>query len=153
LNRPQEPGDFAPSLGGAQRAMIGAMMARLTARGFDGMTPTFASLIPLLDAGGARATVLAQRSGVTKQAMSQLIRELEKRGYVEQVPDETDTRAKLVRLTPRGVALRAACFEARGDLQALATKALGAEALAQLQRSLSKLAQALAAPPAPAGRG
>jgi DNA-binding MarR family transcriptional regulator len=133
--------------------MIGAMMARLTARGFDGMTPAFASLIPLLDAGGARSTVLAQRSGVTKQAMSQLIRELEKRGYVEQVRDETDTRAKLVRLTPRGVALRAACFEARGDLQALATEALGVDALAQLQRSLSKLAHALAAPPAPTGRG
>jgi DNA-binding MarR family transcriptional regulator len=139
--------DFAPALGAAQRALIGAMMARLTARGFDGMTPAFASLIPLLDATGARSTALAQRAGVTKQAMSQLVRELEKRGYVEQVADPTDTRAKLVRLTTRGVALRQACLEARGELQALAAKALGEAALTRLQRDLGELTRALVGPP------
>ncbi len=138
--------DFAPALGGAQRAMIGAMMTRLAARGFDGMTPAFASLIPLLDATGARSTALAQRAAVSKQAMSQLIRELEKRGYVEQVADATDTRAKLVRLTPRGVALRQGCLEARAELQALAARTLGEEALGRLQRDLVALARALAAP-------
>jgi Transcriptional regulators len=51
------------------------------------------------------------RAGITKQAISQLVRELEARGYVEQVPDSTDTRAKIVRLTNRGVALHAACAE------------------------------------------
>ena len=144
---PAPPTDFAPALGGAQRALIGAMMMRLTARGFDGMTPAFASLIPLLDAAGARPTLLAQRSGVTKQAMSQLIRELEKRGYVEQVADPTDTRAKLVRLTERGVALRQGCLEVRAELQRLAAAALGADALARLQTDLGALARALAAPP------
>ncbi len=139
------PTDFAPMLGGAQRAMIGAMMARLAARGFDGMTPAFASLIPLLDATGARPSLLAQRTGVSKQAMSQLIRELEKRGYVEQVADTTDTRAKLVRLTPRGVALREGCLEVRAELQALAAKTLGPDALARLQRDLGVLATALTA--------
>ena len=44
------PTDFAPAVGGAQRALVAAMMARLAARGFEGMTPAFASLIPLLDA-------------------------------------------------------------------------------------------------------
>ena len=140
------PTDFAPALGGAQRALIGAMMTRLGARGFDGMTPAFASLIPLLDATGARPSLLAQRTGVSKQAMSQLIRELEKRGYVEQVADPSDTRAKLVRLTARGVALRAGCLEVRAELQALAAETLGPDALARLQRDLGELARALAAP-------
>ena len=143
-------GDFAPAVGAASRAMIAAMMARLSGRGFEGMTPAFASLIPLLDAAGARPTALAQKSGVTKQAMSQLVRELETRGYVEQVPDPTDTRAKIVRLTRRGVALREACLLVRGELQGLATETLGKARLARLQRDLMQLAAALN--PSPDGR-
>jgi len=67
------------------------------------VTPAFSSLMPLLDATGVRPSTLAQRAGITKQAISQLVRELETRGYVGQVPDSTDTRAKIVRLTKRGV--------------------------------------------------
>jgi len=127
MNRsgPAKIDDIAPVIGAAGRSLIAAMMVRLTARGFDGMTPAFASLIPLLDADGARSTVLAQRASVTKQAISQLVRELETRGYVEQVRDPTDTRAKIVRLTKRGVALRDACMQVRGELQALAARTLG----------------------------
>jgi DNA-binding MarR family transcriptional regulator len=129
--------------------VIAAMMVRVSARGFDGLTPAFASLIPLLDATGARPTVLAQRSGVSKQAMSQLMHEVEMRGYVEQVADPTDTRAKIVRLTKRGVALRAACLEARDELQALAVETLGKIKLARLQRDLTQLTAALTRPPRP----
>ena len=143
----REPDDVAPAIGAASRAMIGAMMARLGARGFEGLTPAFAGLIPLLDATGARASALAQRSGVTKQAMSQLVRELEARGYVEQVPDPTDTRAKIIRLTKRGVALRAACLLVRDDIQALAAATLGKSGLVRLQRDLARLAGALTKPP------
>jgi DNA-binding MarR family transcriptional regulator len=126
--------------------MIAALMARLSARGFDGMTPAFAGLIPLLDARGARPTALAQQAGVSKQAMSQLIHELEARGYVEQVPDPTDTRAKIVRLNKRGIALRQACLVARGELQTLAKKALGQARLTALQRDLLQLSAALTQP-------
>lgn len=143
------PDDVAPAIGAASRAMIAAMMARLATRGFDGLTPAFASLMPLLDAKGARPTVLAQQSGVTKQAMSQLIRELETRGYVEQVPDTGDTRAKIVRLTRRGVQLREACLLARGEIQALAAETLGKTRLARLQKDLVQLAAALARPDRP----
>ena len=138
-----KPAEFVPAIGAASRAVIAAMMTALSARGFDGMTPAFAGVIPLLDATGARPTKLAQLAGVSKQAMSQLLRELEKRGYVEHVPDKTDTRAKLVRLTRRGVALREACLLARGELQARASEALGKTRLEQLQRDLAQVTAAL----------
>ncbi len=136
--------DVAPVISAAGRAVVGALVARVAARGFDGLTPAFAALIPLLDANGARPTVLAQRSGVSKQAMSQLVRELETRGYVEQISDRTDTRAKIVRLTKRGVALRAACIDARRELQAVAAETLGKAKLARLQDDLAELAAAFA---------
>jgi DNA-binding MarR family transcriptional regulator len=123
--------------------MSGTMMAKVARRGFSGMTPAFASLMPLLDATGVRPSTLAQRAGITKQAISQLVRELEARGYVEQVPDATDTRAKIVRLTKRGVALHAASAEVRHELHAIAIATLGKSRVSRLRRDLMELAAAL----------
>jgi DNA-binding MarR family transcriptional regulator len=49
-----------------------------------------------------RGADLAKKLGVTKQAISQLITELEEWGVVEQVADPADGRAKLVRFTKKG---------------------------------------------------
>jgi DNA-binding MarR family transcriptional regulator len=134
---------FAPALGAASRALTATMMAKVASCGFSDMTPAFASLMPLLDATGARPTTLAQRAGITKQAISQLVRELEARGYVEQVPDSTDTRAKIVRLTKRGVALHAASAEVRLEMQSVALAKLGKSRVSRLRRDLIELAAAL----------
>ena len=138
--------DFAPALGAASRTLIAAVMVKAGECGFKDITPAFASLMPHLDPMGAgtRAQELAQRLGVTKQAMSQLIRELQTRGYVEQVSDPTDTRAKLIRLTKRGIALRAACHQMRSAINEVALRALGPARLKRLQKDLVELAKALA---------
>ena len=135
--------NFAPALAAAGRALIATMMAKLASCGFGDVTPAFASLMPLLDATGVRPTTLAQRAGITKQAISQLVRELEARGYVEQVPDSTDTRAKIARLTKRGVALHTACAEVRHELQFVAIAKLGKSRVSRLRRDLMELAAAL----------
>ena len=135
--------DIPPVLGRAVRAMSTTMMAKVAGRGFNDMTPAFASLMPLLDATGIRPTALAKRAGISKQAISQLVRELEARGYVEQVPDSTDTRAKIARLTKRGVALHAACAEVRLELQSVALAKLGKSRVSRLRRDLMELAAAL----------
>jgi DNA-binding MarR family transcriptional regulator len=51
---------------------------------------------------GDRIVDLAQRAGVSKQAMGYLVRELEERGYLEREPHPTDGRAQLIRRTERG---------------------------------------------------
>jgi DNA-binding MarR family transcriptional regulator len=60
------------------------------------------ALFPHLTSEGVRGADLAKKLGVTKQAVSQLITELEQWGVVEQIPDPQDGRAKLVRFTPKG---------------------------------------------------
>jgi DNA-binding MarR family transcriptional regulator len=142
LKREKEE-SFAPALSAASRAMTATMMAKVASCGFSDMTPALASLMPLLDATGARATTLAQRAGITKQAISQLVRELEARGYVEQVADSTDTRAKIVRLTKRGVAIRATCAGVKEELQSIAIEKLGKSRVSRLQRDLIELTAAL----------
>jgi DNA-binding MarR family transcriptional regulator len=135
--------NFAPALAAAGRALTATMMAKLASCGFTDVTPAFSSLMPLLDATGARPSTLAQRAGITKQAISQLVRELETRGYVEQIPDATDTRAKIVRLTKRGLALHAASAEVRLELQSVALAKLGKAKVSRLRRDLVELAAAL----------
>jgi DNA-binding MarR family transcriptional regulator len=62
------------------------------------------ALFPHIDLGGTRLTVLAQRLGISKQAVGQLVMELVVMGVVESVPDPTDGRAKLIRFSGRGQA-------------------------------------------------
>jgi DNA-binding MarR family transcriptional regulator len=142
-SREGKEASFAPTLAAASRALTASMMAKVASCGFSDMTPAFASLMPLLDATGVRATTLAQQAGITKQAISHLVRELEARGYVEQVPDSTDTRAKIVRLTTRGVALHAACAEVKRELQSIAIAKLGKSRVSRLQQDLIELTAAL----------
>ena len=135
--------NFAPALAAAGRALTATMMAKVAGCGFGDVTPAFASLLLLVDVAGARPSTLAQRAGITKQAVSQLVRELEARDYVERVRDPTDTRAKIVRLTENGVALRAACAGAQHELQSIAIAKLGKSRVARLQRDLIELTGAL----------
>ncbi|MFL5842107.1 MAG: MarR family winged helix-turn-helix transcriptional regulator [Thermoleophilaceae bacterium] len=51
-----------------------------------------------------RVTALARRSGMTRQAITYLIDELERNGYIERRPDPSDGRATVVDLTERGEA-------------------------------------------------
>lgn len=59
-------------------------------------------LLQLLPADGMRITDLAERAGVTKQALGQLVTTLEGLGLVESRPDPTDRRVRLVRRTAEG---------------------------------------------------
>jgi DNA-binding MarR family transcriptional regulator len=52
-----------------------------------------------------RVTELAAWAGMTKQSMHELIGHLERTGYVRREPDPSDSRARLVRLTERGIEL------------------------------------------------
>lgn len=119
---------------------MAAVTAWLAQRGYDDFPFASASLLWLLDEGGTRSTVLAQRAGVTKQAMSQLVRLMERQGYLKQVPDPTDTRAKVVRMTARGEAVKIACVEVREELNRTVSRALGMEAAERLAANLDAAA-------------
>jgi DNA-binding MarR family transcriptional regulator len=47
-------------------------------------------------------TDLADRAMMTKQTVGEVVSDLERRGYVERVPDPEDGRAKIIRLTTKG---------------------------------------------------
>ena len=71
----------------------------LRARGFTDFSSAFPALLSNLDLEGTRIGVLAKRAGITRQAAGQLLREIEKCGYVERRAAADDARATIVRFT------------------------------------------------------
>lgn len=108
------PEDFSDQLERAKRASMAQLLFRCArllneralARARERLQyPVRAShmtLIPHIDLQGTRLTTLARRVGVSKQAVGQLVGELEGFGALERVPDPDDGRAKLVRFTEAG---------------------------------------------------
>ncbi|MFI9415139.1 MarR family winged helix-turn-helix transcriptional regulator [Nocardia gamkensis] len=96
-------------------------------------------LFPLLLGGGLRASDLAFRLGVSRQATAQVVATLERASYVTRIDDPGDRRAKLVCLTPRG---RAATRVLRNSMQALEhdwERTLGPERMTELRDILTVL--------------
>lgn len=91
------------SLMSAAGARLAARLdAALTEAGFPDLRAAHAAPFMVVDAEGTRATHLAARAHMTKQAMGELIGYLVDRGFFETLPDPSDGRARLVRLTPKG---------------------------------------------------
>jgi DNA-binding MarR family transcriptional regulator len=78
------------------------LFPKLSAEGFGDLRPGHGCVFGTITFEGARLTDLAERARLTKQAVGEVVSELEKRGYVERVPDPDDRRAKIIMLTERG---------------------------------------------------
>jgi DNA-binding MarR family transcriptional regulator len=79
------------------------LVADLGALGHRGLRLGHVSVLSNLDlATPTRMVVIAERAGVTKQAVSPIVRQLEDLGYVTTAPDPGDGRVRLVKFTARG---------------------------------------------------
>lgn len=87
--------------------LIGLLFAQAHRRtlrdGMDGLRPSqYRVLDGVPEKGGVTITELAERVGMTKQAIGQFVTELAKRGYVVTGNDPVDRRVRLVSRTPLG---------------------------------------------------
>jgi DNA-binding MarR family transcriptional regulator len=111
---------------------------QLAANGFDDIRPAHSSVFRYILPSGSRATDLAEAAQLTKQSMAYLITYLEERGYVELVPDPSDGRAKLVRLTEHGQAFQTAAIDLSLRVEQELARHLGENQLAQLRHLLEQ---------------
>ena len=88
---------------------------------------------------GVRPGTLAERAGMSKQAMNQLLRSLEGLGYIARsdVPDEG--RARIIRLTKRGRAAYAKVHDILRDIEREWSAELGPKLFAQLKELLFRV--------------
>jgi DNA-binding MarR family transcriptional regulator len=132
--------DLARLLLRAFRAVTAKVDAQLADLGHADVRTGHAAVFTNLDPGGTRIVTMAQRAGVSRQAMSGLVRELEETGYVAVSPDPTDARATLVRLTAKGEKFCALAAEIVAAMEAEWVELLGRAELTRLRRSLHRLA-------------
>ena len=107
-------------------------------RGLD-LRPAHTALFPHLSLEGTRMTALASAMGISKQAVGQLVTELEQAGVLCRVPDPSDGRAKLVRFTTAGYSAVLAGFGVLHEIEEELAAELGEALMRRLNRDLGKL--------------
>lgn len=75
----------------------------LALEGYGDVRPAYSSVLRNMDPGGSRVTDLAIRAGLAKQSMAYLVTQMQAIDLVELAADPHDGRAKIVRLTRRGL--------------------------------------------------
>jgi len=104
------------------------------------LQPSFPRLLAYVDEErGSRVSTLAKKAGVTRQAASQLLDEIEAAGCVERRPDPDDGRAVRVHFTPKGRRMLAAGMKAMTDIEADYAGVIGKSELLAVKSSLSRL--------------
>ena len=101
-----------------------------------------AELLAELSLAGISQSLLAERMGLTKQAVQQSLDHLEKLGLIRREPDPVDRRAKYVVLTEAGLFALEMRRDAEKEAEKLLKDALGKKVLKQLGKGLRKLSAA-----------
>ena len=122
-------------------AAVKRLFARLRERGFEHVREGHGCVFGFIDIeNGSRLTELAERAGLTKQAVGEAATELERIGYVERLPDPKDKRAKIIKLTPSGLD---ACLTGRrifAEIEREWAEEFGEELIAGLREAVERIA-------------
>ena len=78
------------------------IIKELNAAGFKELVVPHMAVLQFPGPDGVRPGMLAERAGMSKQAMNQLLRSLEHVGYIVRSDAPNEGRARVVRLTKRG---------------------------------------------------
>ena len=115
------------------------IIAELNAAGFEELRLPHMAVLQFPGPDGARPIELAERAGISKQAMNQLLRSLEGVGYVERTDSPHEGRARIVRLTDRGHAAYARIHLILRTIENEWKTEVGPEAFAQLKGLLLRV--------------
>jgi DNA-binding MarR family transcriptional regulator len=123
----------------ASRSTMRTMFERLADRGHSAVRLAHVPVFSGLDPEGTRISELAARAGISRQAMSVLVRDLESAGYVTSRPDPTDLRAVIVELDRKGADFCRDAVVVSSELNREAGAALGSADLNRMRDGLRAL--------------
>ena len=111
----------------------------LNASGFDDLRLPHMAVLQFPGPDGVRPGTLAERAGMSKQAMNQLLRSLEALGYVSRSDAPHEGRARIVRLTKRGRAAYTKIHDILRDVERQWIGELGPKQFAELKALLGRV--------------
>ena len=115
------------------------IIRELNAAGFDELIMPHMAIFRFPGPDGVRPGVLAERAGMSKQAMNRLLGSLEDLGYLVRSDAPDEGRARIVRFTKRGHAAYSKALEVLRDVEREWSQALGQKDFTQLKRLLFRV--------------
>ena len=115
------------------------LIAGLNQAGFDDLRLPHIAVFQYPGPDGCRPGEIAERAGMSKQAMNQLLQSLEQLGYIRRSDAVEDGRARIVRFTKRGQAVWDNIFEILSHIETEWRAALGDKQFEQLKKLLGKV--------------
>ena len=115
------------------------IIRELNAAGFDELRVPHIAALQFPGPDGVRPGTLAERAGISKQAMNQLLRSLEALGYIVRSDAPDEGRTRIVRFTKRGRAAYAKIHDVLRDIEREWSVELGAGSFAQLKELLARV--------------
>lgn len=132
-----------PAIGGLLRTVWqlhrDQMYERLVAAGYPDVTRGQFALLRFPGVDGMRPGEAAELAGLSKQAVNDLLGELEQSGYLERKPHPADGRGRVIRLTPRGRRLQQTTHQISRELEADWAAQIGHERVANLKQTLEDM--------------
>ena len=113
------------------------LIEELKRAGFDDLTLPHIAVFQFPGPDGVRPGTLAERAGMSKQAMNQLLKSLESLGYTVRSSAPDEGRARIVRFTKRGHAAYARIYAILGHIEREWSEVLGPRRFAQLKSLLA----------------
>ena len=107
-------------------------------RGGPVVTHSQSMVIITIGEGIRRPAAIAERLGISRQAVHQCLRELVKVGLVELRQDPDDRRAKIAALSKTGRPLHAEAFRIFADIEAALAQRIGKEHVRWLRAALEQ---------------
>ncbi len=126
----------------AHRAFSEKAYVYLQQDGHEGLSIIHTALLAHLDLEGTHISTLADRAGVTKQTMGQLVNDLEKKGYIRREPDPHDRRATRVMFTESGWEFLRSAYHTKQAIEAEYAAILGEDRFRLLRELLTELLDA-----------
>ncbi len=112
------------------------IIKELNAAGFVELTVPHMAVLQFPGPDGVRPGVLAERAGMSKQAMNQLLRSLEAFGYIVRSDAPHESRARIIRFTKRGRAAYSRIYDILHDIEREWSAELGPKRFAQFKELL-----------------
>jgi DNA-binding MarR family transcriptional regulator len=115
------------------------IITELNAAGFEDLRVSHMAVLQFPGPDGTRPGTLAERAGMSKQAMNQLLGSLEALGYLTRSNAPGEGRARMVRLTTRGRAAYEKIHAILRDIERDWSAELGPTRFAELKALLLRV--------------
>jgi len=132
-NKPKYSENLAQMLMRAFLWVDEGLQNRLQSRGWPAISRAQSLVFVNVGEGVLRPSEIAQRMGVTRQAVHQTISELVQSGFLKLENDPTDKRAKVVGFTAEGLKLAYDALKSLREVEAELAARLGEESVAALR--------------------